>query len=360
MKIIRVPKGTATPAGPTPYGLVFVTPDVIDGSKTYRGILMAHGIGQRGDGSGTNVEGWLTAECQNLLAIINGGNHIMVAPELYFGEWWSDPYGDYAYQQLLAKYKIDSKVFMLPVSLGGQLAWSWGGNNAEKLAGILACCAVHVNAHFENIKCPVIGFSALDDTTVFTSQCALAINAINDYKPPVPAKLLTYPTGGHSIWNTVYADPIARTFLGASVTASAPISTTTTSTTPTMALKADASATVTTVSGTTGLLDGSRSTGYKTGSWPGLDWELVSSPAGSWDVFDTPNFSKNGVLVKLKNLVKGTYVFKLTATDVLGNKATTQVSINVGAAAPAKTEFLKFSDNGKTYTIYDDKTWVGY
>lgn len=344
MKSIVIPQSSTNA-----HALVFLTPDVIDPNKTYKPILFAHGIGERGVGTGKNVEAFLLSQVPNLVAIINGGNHILVAPELTAADGvWSNKYGDHAYQQIVSKYKVETKIFVTGLSWGGQLIWPWSAVNAIKVSGVIACCAVYAQAPFANIKCPVLAYHAKDDGSVPFSEGSIAPTQIMQTNPY--CELIPYQDGGHAIWNKVFGESKVKALLGASVVVSIPATPT-----PSPTLKADASATVTNVQGPTALLDGSKSVGYKY-----ISWEVISKPAGGdWNIYDTLNFSKIGTQLKLKNLKQGAWVFEGKAFDEAGNNSTDRVTINVGAVAPSgPAEVKKFTDtDGKIYILYSDKTW---
>lgn len=338
-------------------GLVVIKPDNFDPAKTYKAILFAHGIGERGDGSALPVKDFLENQTNLPKAIAAAGTHILIAPQLVGSVAWSTNYGDFAYDYAIKNFKIDPKIYLTGVSWGGQLIWLWGGNNPTKIAAILAVCACTTSARFDQIKCPVEAWHAKDDGMVSYAEGNVAINSINAYNPPVKAVMNSYDTGNHYIWTRVYAEPKALGLLGLPTTVPVSTTTTTTTSTPSTTLKADASATLTSVLGTTATLDGSKSTGYQSsGGWVFLDWSLVSFPPGaSWDVF--PNFNKHGEKIQVQNLKPGAYQFELKAQNGT-NVSKDVVTINVvEASTTTKTEFISFTDNGKKYTVFTDKTW---
>jgi hypothetical protein len=115
----------------------------------------------------------------------------------------------------------------------------------------------------------------------------------------------------HEIWQSVFKIDEVKTFLaGSAIVIDPPAPVTPISST----LKADASATLTNVVGTTAVLDGSKSTGAYTYS----SWEVISGPGSTWKVF--PGFKKGGVKLQVENLEPGQYVFEQTIGD---NKAAT-------------------------------------
>lgn len=212
MPLTKIPK-----SGSMLTGVVVLTPNNFNAANVYTGILYAHGIGQRGDGSATNVAGWMQTEAQKLIELIGGSNHILIAPELYFNQNWTPNYFDFALQYLTSHYKVGAKVFIDGVSLGGQEIWAWGSMNNSKLLGIHATCAVNKSVDFCAIKCPILAHHAQNDPTVPYNEGMIAINAIK----ACGGNATMQPFGGrHEIWKSdqwgqsVYEQQDLKTFFG--------------------------------------------------------------------------------------------------------------------------------------------------
>lgn len=340
---------------------MILLPDNFDAAKIYTGILFAHGIGQRGDGSGVNVETWMKDEAPKLIELIAMSNHILIAPNLLSGKDWTDEYFDSAYSYLLSNYKVGTKVFLDGVSLGGQAIWSWGAGHPDKVLGIHGTAPVFVSVDYCKIKCPVLVHHSRSDPMVGVGQGETAVNNINACGGKAQIK---YFGTGHEIWKSdfgresVYQQAETKTFFGiAGSTVIDPVVNPPAPSPPApapSALKADASATQPNVTGTTATLDATRSTGYKgTGSFKDLSWQVKEQPPGSdWNIF--PGFIKIGEKIYLKNLSPGQYVFELTARDEKDNVSTDRVTITVTAG---KKIFKEITVDGQKITLFEDNSW---
>lgn len=330
-------------------GLAIIQSDKLDKSKPATGILFAHGIGEIGNNIQT-VSNFLTNQTPNLVALINSGNFILIAPQLQplplggGASPWSPNYFDFAYDYLVKNYSVNQKVFITGLSWGGQELWQWAGLHTDKLLGIVASCACYADTNFCNITVPVIAYHAKNDSQVPYSEGQVAINKILACNPKNPAQFIPYETGDHYIWNTVYGEPAVKSFFNGGSVVIPPSPTPTT-------LKADASATLTNVLGTTAVLDGSKSTGYN--KWT-IGWNVKSQPKNSdWNIF--PGYNKMGAVVNLQNLSAGQYVFELTASDDKGNTSKDTVTLNVTAG---KKIIQVITVNNKPANLFEDFTWA--
>jgi pimeloyl-ACP methyl ester carboxylesterase len=323
------------PSGTSP-GMLLEISDKLDASKAITFILFAHGIGERGNDL-ANVENFLIGQTPNLVNFLNNGNFILAAPQLPSGSW-SPSYFDFAYDYLSKNYSANPKVFITGVSWGGQEIWQWAALHNDKLLGVIACCCVNVTVDFCAIKTPVIAYHAKNDSQVPYAEGTVAISKINLCNPPQPAKLISYDTGDHYIWNTVYGEQAVKDFFSGVAT---PVPTT---------LKADASATITNVVGTKAVLDASKSTGVDESQWNAYEW---SADGPVWNIF--PGYIKYGKMLNIENLIPGLFNFKLTVRDGKGNISIDKVSMTVSLG---KKIIGEVTIAGKTITIFDDNTWT--
>ena len=335
-------------------GVVIITSKNYDPNKPATGHIFGHGQGQRGSDSAINVETWFKDECQDLITLIENSNSVLIAPNLISGDW-SLEYFDFAYDYLMKNYKVDSKVKLSGVSLGGQIIYPWAANNPLKVAAVFSCCCVWVMADYCKIKVPVMLAHAKDDKTVYPVNSESVRDQINVCNPPQKVIYKEVPTGGHSIWKDIFKDPEVQKFLtGQAVSNPVPP----VINPPISVLKADASATLTSVVGTTAILDGTKSVGYKKDKpWNYMEWKEISTPPGPYvDIWDMPDSGKIGEKINLKNLRVGSSVFGLTVRDEKGKSETTSVTITVSKVG--KEIEAEFDKDGKHYILYKDKTWV--
>lgn len=352
-------------------GHVVYEPDGYDKTKKYPVIIFIHGMGEKGDGTSEGLKvlfDFVNSEWNGFMKGLISNKWVLVAPQLSWGEEWSEKYMDSALS-VARKYSIDEdRKILIPLSLGGQLGWHYPGKSNE-FAGVLPICPVWMQANFCNIKTPVWAFHADKDPRVPYTGTRSAVDAINVCQPPVKAKLTTLKSSLHEIWGIVLDlilipgesetawQWMERQKRGAAIPppenfrVPPPITT--------LELKADASATLTSVVGTTALLDGSRSVGYKQTpqGYKDLVWNLLLYPAGkdTWNVF--PNFNKTGEKLTVHNLVPGEYEFELTAKDPEGNIDTDYVKLKVTAPS-GRQQVGTGTVDGQPAVLYSDHTWT--
>lgn len=346
-------------------GYVVYEPEGYDKTKKYPAIFFFHGIGERGDGSDSgldNLKVFIENQWNNFMSGLISNKWILIAPQLQLNANWSQNYFTDAIR-FAKNYSIDEdRKILMSISLGGQMGWSVPATTQE-FAGVLNICPVWVMSNFCNIKSPLWAFHAENDPVVSSSGTKSAVSAINVCQPPVKAKQTILNKNYHEIWGEVLSPVLLP---GESQTAwqwmeqqkrgvtVEPIPTPPVQpSTPTV--KADASATLTSVTGTTAMLDGSKSSGYKQTSqgYKDLVWNMISQPQGSdWNVF--PNFNKTGEKITLQNLSAGEYTFELTAKDSKGNPSTDTVKITV---TKGKQQVGTATVDGKAAVLYSDHTW---
>jgi predicted esterase len=358
MPLKKIPKSQANNTG-----YVVYEPSNYDPAKKWPLVLFFHGDGQIGDGTDAGLQtivDLIDSPWYPWMAQLKKDRFVMIAPQLQPGlGYWPLSYGDNALA-FSDQYSIDqSRLYLTGLSRGGGIVFGYPSSSVEdgqKFAGILACCCISVGGNYSLVKSPLFAYHAKDDKQVPWTGTDSIVKAINASNPPVKAQAKFYDTGGHEIWGRVFGENEAWDWLlaqkkGSPIPINPPI------TPAPSTLKADASATQTNVVGTTAILDGSKSVGYKN-SWY-LGWKELSRPPGStYDIWDMPNSGKSGEVVKLKNLVPGKYKFQLDAGDGNGNTAIDTVEITV-SAAPTGAKIVGTSTvNGKNVNLLEDNTWV--
>lgn len=343
-------------------GYVVYQPDNYDKNKKYPVIIFFHGQGEQGNG---NVEGlytFINAEWNNFMSGLVSNKWILVAPQLitppagYYAAYWSDNYLKDALR-FARQYSIDEdRKIILSISLGGQMGWTAPANTTE-FAGVLNICCVGVQTNFCNIKAPVWAFHAEYDPRVSSENTKSAIAQVKACNPPTAPRMTILSKNYHEIWGEVLSPVLLpnesqtawqwmeQQKRGATVEPTPPI---VIPPAQPSGLKADGSATLTSVNGTTATLDGSKSEGYKL-----ISWVLQGYPnGGTWNIF--PNYDKIGVKKKVENLVPGEYTFQLLAEDGKGGKSTDTVKLNV---VTGKQQVGTGTANGQPAVLYSDNTW---
>jgi hypothetical protein len=344
-------------------GYVVYLPDNYDASKKWPVQFFFHGDGQIGDGSEAGLQSiidLIDSPYYPWAAQLKKDRCIMIAPQLNpqpYNIYWPLSYADEALE-FAKQYSIDTnRLYLSGISRGGDIVFGYPASsvdNGSKFAAILACCCVSVGGNYSFVKSPVMAYHAKNDPIVSYLGTDSTIKMINAANPPVKAIAKFFDIGGHEIWGLVFGNNEAWDWMLGQTKGSTPVPIN--PPVPTSTLKADASATQTTVAGTTAVLDGTKSVGYKKGvPWDYMSWAVLSGSGQTWTVF--PNGNKIGEKLTVQNLVPGNYVFEETVKDENGNISTDRVAMTVSAVLGKKI-IAEVTIAGKVITIFDDNTWA--
>jgi dienelactone hydrolase len=314
--------------------------------QNYPLIIAVHGIGEIGNG---------TSDLGNLLncwtaiprLIANGGfpssfnvggqnfSFIVISPQ--FNRW---PYAsdvnavvDYAVQH----YRVDqSRIYVTGLSMGGGAVWDFAGNYPTKAAAVVPVCGAASSdptraQAIASAKLPVWATHNQDDPTVSVSNTTGWVSLIGQYGGNIQSTI--FPTSGHDAWSKTYDPNFTQNGVnvyqwmlqhqkGSSTTSTPPPPPAVNNQSPTA--NAGPSQTIT--------LPTSAATLMGTGSDPDGNiafWEWKQASGPSTATVASP-YSANTVV---SNLVQGSYVFTLNVTDNQGATATSNVTVNVNAAA---------------------------
>ena len=331
--------------------------DAENAGQQYPLLLFLHGTGEQGDGSDAMV--WDVALNGPPKHIKNGHDmtftvdekahsFIVISPQLIYGNGnWRDEYIDEVLQHVLDTYRIDrSRIYLTGLSLGGGGTWRFGGAHADLFAAIAPVCGAqsvmyNLARNIEENHLPVWAFHGDADGVVPISSTQKWIEVINSYGANPAAKMTTYPGVGHNSWSRAYNTShtyhqpnlyewlLQHTKGNAAPSAPAPAPPA-----PNQAPVVDAGknstlqlpANTTTLNGS--ATDDGNVTSYLWTQTAGPNQALISASTNA--------------TTKIENLIKGTYTFKLTATDNQQTSASDEVTVTVEAAA---------SSCGCTYTI---------
>lgn len=193
-------------------------------SKKYPLIIFLHGIGERGNGTTD-----LSRVCANAIPrLINAGNtmtftnpntgkqetFLVLSPQLdvMYGSWetfYVDEMLKYAKKNL----SVDEKrVFLTGLSLGGGGVWKYATTsfkNASQFAGIIPCCGTGEGTYYCNLSeanVAVWAFHAMDDGVVGVGNTQYAQIKMGLCSPDIKPKFTYYPYGGHGVWEWAF-DP---------------------------------------------------------------------------------------------------------------------------------------------------------
>jgi hypothetical protein len=189
-------------------------------SNTYPIVISLHGIKEKGN-SLTSLD---LVDNVGLPKYVKYGQKypfILISPQLKtsMGKWT----GAYVVEVLnhVKKYlRVDPKrIYLTGLSLGGGGVWSVATSNPEPWAAILPICtgynvlSLASNIARENI--PTWGFHGDKDYVVSYTVTQKMVNGINASTPkPSPlAKFTIFPGMGHVIWDKVYKETTALTWM---------------------------------------------------------------------------------------------------------------------------------------------------
>lgn len=324
-------------------------------------VVFLHGAGEKGDGTTvglSNLEAFIDNPDNSIRKMLdrlfNGEAFGIIAPQLKWADGeWQNNYIDKAVDYAKSLPNVDpERVSLAGVSLGGGgvLKYLSVPGNGQKFNVAVPICPAY-NTHDPKIIAAsgiaMWFFHANDDLTCKVDTTNSAVSNINANNPAIPAYKTIYPTGGHYIWGTAFGTEALWLWMQKNrTTKRVPVTTTVPPATTPLVADAGPDITITT---TTATLDGSKSTGGKS-AWWGLE-----SLNGKWsekNYFDGSNF---GLSVKLKDLIPGEYVYKLTNADG-SNMVSDTVKLTVTGTVtppPATGKKLLF-----TLGIYDDGTTV--
>ncbi len=255
---------------------------------------------------------------------------ILISPQLKttMGRWT----GDYVMQVLnyVKTYlRVDpNRIYLTGLSLGGGGVWSVATAYPNVWASILPICSgynvLSGASAIANADLPVWGFHGDADAVVGESVTINMINAINSYKPNPLAKLTIFPGMGHVIWDKVYKETSALSWL-LSYTKGTTSTTTPGNTAPVANAGADKSLTLPTNSAT---IYGSATDGD--GSVVSYAWTKKSGGSVTLGGASSKTLSAS-------NMVAGTYVFSLSVKDDKGAIDTDDVTVVVKSSTTSST-----------------------
>jgi hypothetical protein len=347
----KVDQYPITPWGTPTYGLTWLPAEYNSTTKKYPLIIFLHGRGETGDGVGGLYNLVSTALPQKIangwdpqaVNPADGQNYqfIVVSPQAPSASAWSYQYGhvQFILKDVMSRYRIDpDRVYVTGLSAGGAGTWSCvtnGPEGAQKFAAIVPVASAGLNYGTEMDSLKYAGSrygvkvwqvcGADDAWYSFTKTSTDLYNS----GTPTPSTLATetgLPGIGHTAaaWNTAYEHTWRNNVHNKNIfewmlqyKRTGNISTFNQA----PAVNAGADQTITLPANSV-QLNGSASD--PDGSIASYSWTKISGPAA---VLNT------GILNPLvTGLVSGTYVFRLTATDNVGEKSSDDITINVNTA----------------------------
>ncbi len=322
-------------------------------SNNYPIVISLHGIKEKGNTSG-DVGRVANVGLPKYVKYGKQYPFILISPQLKtsMGRWT----GDYVMQVLnhvKKNLRIDNRrVYLTGLSLGGGGVWSVATAYPSVFAAILPVCsgynATSSASKLASENVPAWGFHGDKDYVVNYTVTQKMINAINGCTPkPSPlAKFTIFPGLGHVIWDKVYKETSALTWL-LSFTNGASSSTPISNAPPVVSGGSDKSITLPT-NYTTLLATASD----KDGSVRSYTWTKVS---GSTVTMSGTTSSK----LSLSKMVAGSYKFRVTVKDDDGASKYDDVSVTVSTSSSGTNKLPVVSAGADKSTSNTGFTIVG-
>lgn len=303
-------------------------------SNLYPVVISLHGIKEKGTTStdpATLKKDVLRVANVGLPKNVKYGKQypfILISPQLktsYGG--WPAAYVMDVINHVKRTLRIDSKrIYITGLSLGGLGVWTTIGAYPEVFAGAIPICpggnALAKACAIAAQNVPVWGFHGDKDYIVSYTVTTKMVNAMNACTPkPSPlAKATLFPGMGHIIWDKVYNETTALTWMLGFTNG------TTTSTPsnlpPTVNAGNDIVASLPT---NTATCNGAATDAD--GTVASFAWTQVSGPSSATL---TNRYTKS---LSVSNLVAGTYTFRLKATDNDGAYANDDVKVVINSTS---------------------------
>ena len=244
---------------------------------------------------------------------------------------------DYTYVigVVIAEYSVDkTRIYIDGFSLGGGAVLKYVTSsvaNAALLAGAFACAPVNWATTHKNVadaRLQVVGTTCEVDKTVSPGNIKDFVAKVNAFNPEFPVYLIIYPGEAHSGFNEFLAEENTWKWMIANSTAKRIPFTRPTGTTPVpvpdpvpTTLKAVPNYTLT---GSTLVLDGSKSTGQNYGFW---GFTAVPDGVNIWGLNLGGNIKSQITLPK-----QGTYKLKLTVSNAAKQTDAEEITVVYGTA----------------------------
>ena len=291
-------------------------------SNKYPIVISLHGIKEKGN-TLTDVAKVANVGLPKYVKYGAKYNFILISPQLKttMGRWS----GDYVVEVLnyVKTYlRVDpNRVYLTGLSLGGGGVWSVATAHPNVWAAILPICSGYnllgLAGNIGNADLPVWGFHGDADGIVGEATTINMVNAINTYKPNPLAKVTIFPGLGHVIWDKVYKETTALTWMLSYTKGTSSSTPTTTNAAPVANAGSDKSLTL--PSNATTL----------TGAASDADGTIASY---AWTKKAGGSVTMSGATTKalsLSNLVEGSYTFTLSVKDDKGAADTDDVLVTV-------------------------------
>lgn len=337
--------------------LEYLPKDYHSNANLYPVVISLHGIKERGTTStdpATLKASVETVANVGLPKYVKRGAQypfILISPQLKtsYGTWPASYVMDVV-NHVKKTLRIDAKrIYITGLSLGGFGTWTALGAYPEVFAGALPICAggnaLSKACNIASQNVPVWGFHGDKDGIVSYTVTTKMVNAINACTPkPSPlAKATLFPGLGHIIWDKVYNETTALTWL-----LSSKKGTTTTTTQNAPPLVNAGSDVVAYLPTNSAVCNGSASD--PDGSVAAYAWAQVSGPSTATLA------NKTTKSLTASNLKAGTYTFRLKVTDDKGAIAGDDVKVIINSTTSSAPTVSAGAD--KTLTLPTNSVYI--
>jgi hypothetical protein len=341
--------------------------DYNSSTTKYPLIVFLHGVGERGNGTtelSRVLNNAIPKYCANgaTMTFTYGGqsySFLVLSPQLG-GQYgvWQDFYAEEMIKYAKQNLRVDTnRIYLCGLSLGGGGTWKYATSSvtaAQQLAAIAPVCGTGEGTVFSNIaqnKVAVWGFHAVDDYTVGSGNTNYAVNRINENNPQIIPKATYYPNGGHGIWDRafdmghgIHNPNVYEWMLSYRKNADAPMNLPPVSNAGNDKEIVLPMSTVN-VSGAASIDQDASPVRYQ--------WTQLSGPTAATIV------SATAATTDITGLSAGTYIFRLTVTDIQGAVATDDVSVTVFPSGSVNAKPIASAGDNLTITgtTYTCSSW---
>lgn len=282
-------------------------------------VIFFHGIGEAGNGT-TDLSKVLRNGPPKEVQYGKDYPFILISPQHNSG-WWNTIGVDLMLEHIKKNYKVDlDRIYITGLSAGGYGTWVAGQGFASELAAIVPICGCGNDTQASNmVNLPIWAFHNSGDPTVKASCSTIMVDAVK--KAGGSPKLTIYQSSSHDAWTATYKSQEMWDWLLAqrrsgSITEPSP------NKVPVANAGSDVSITLPTNSVT---LKGTASD--SDGSISKYSWTKISGPAAILTNTTTSTLTAS-------DLITGSYIFRLTATDNDNASDYDDVTVIVGETTP--------------------------
>ena len=172
-----------------------------DKTRKWPTIIHLHGGGNRSE----DTEWLKNNPVTKYLKTQKDSPFLVIAPMSPPGQWWQVPSLDDLYEEIVAKYPVDTdRVYLTGLSMGGYGSWTWLAACPGRFAAVVPICGGGDPQDVERLKdVPIWVFHGAKDPSVPVQRSYEMVEALRKVHGRV--RLTVYPEGAHTIWDRTYS-----------------------------------------------------------------------------------------------------------------------------------------------------------